>query len=32
MIIKNDPTTGSVKESVSTTPEEQNANDANNAK
>jgi hypothetical protein len=32
MIIKNDPTAGSVKESVSTTPEEQNANDANNAK
>lgn len=32
MIIKNDPTTGSVKESVSTTQEEQNADDANNAK
>ncbi len=32
MIIKNDPTTGSVKESVNTTPEEQNANDANSAK
>lgn len=32
MIIKNDPTNGSVKESVSTTSEEQNTNDANNIK